>query len=47
LSKGRGLDLDPGPSSGPIDFFAYPVLEVEGERKSVETSFSFQRGELS
>lgn len=47
LSQGRGLDPEPGPSSGPIDFFAYPVLEVEGERKPVEANFSFQRGELS
>jgi transglutaminase-like putative cysteine protease len=47
LSRGRGLDPEPGPSSGPIDFFAFPVLEVEGERKPVEANFSFKRGELS
>lgn len=43
LSRGRGLSPDPSPSTGPIDFLAYPVLEVDGERKSVETYFSFQR----
>ncbi|MHC5181497.1 MAG: transglutaminase-like domain-containing protein [Planctomycetota bacterium] len=32
LSRGRDLVLDPGPESGPINFLAYPVLEINGSK---------------
>lgn len=43
LSRGRDLLLDPGPASGPINFLAFPVLEVEGEPVAASTEFSFRR----
>ncbi|MTI19592.1 transglutaminase domain-containing protein, partial [Fulvivirga sp. RKSG066] len=44
LSRGRDLQPNPGPSSGPINFHAYPVLEVNGKKTDVKTTFSFMRG---
>jgi len=43
FSQGRDLTPDPTPVSGPINFLAYPVLEIEGEPGYVETTFSFIR----
>ena len=43
LSRGRDLTPDPTPQSGPINFLAYPVLEIEGAPGYVETTFSFTR----
>jgi transglutaminase-like putative cysteine protease len=43
LSRGRDLTPDPAPASGPINFLAYPVLEVNGEVVRVKTTFSFTR----
>lgn len=43
LSRGRDLMPDPTPKSGPINFLAYPVLEIEGETVYVKTTFSFNR----
>ena len=43
LSRGRDLVLEPGPASGPINFLAYPVLEVNGRPASVKVEFSFSR----
>ncbi len=43
FSRGRDLVLDPGPTSGPINFLAYPLLEVEGEPRLVKTLFLFER----
>jgi hypothetical protein len=43
FSRGRDLLLDPGPATGPINFLAYPHLEVAGEQKPVKTLFLFQR----
>lgn len=43
LSQGRDLRVEPGPSSGPINFLAYPLMEVEGEAAYPLTTFSFQR----
>lgn len=43
LSRGRDIRPDPLPASGPIHFFAYPVLEINGESVSVKPRFSFQR----
>ena len=43
LSRGRDLVLEPGPSSGPINFLAYPVLEIVGKPVQVKVDFSFNR----
>lgn len=43
LSRGRDLVVVPGPSSGPINFLAYPVMEVDGKEMKPETVFSFKR----
>ncbi len=43
FSKGRHIIPNPTPSSGPINFLAYPVLEIEGEPGYVETRFTFER----
>jgi transglutaminase-like putative cysteine protease len=43
LSRGRDLAPDPIPQSGPINFLAYPVLEIGGLRHYPETIFSFRR----
>ncbi len=43
LSRGRDLVVDPGPVSGPINFLAYPVLEVEGKPIKAQTEFLFRR----
>lgn len=43
LSHGRDLMVDPLPASGPINFLAYPVLEVDGKPARAEAAFSFVR----
>lgn len=43
LSKGRDLVVDPEPASGPINFLAFPILEVDGKLVKVKTEFLFQR----
>jgi len=43
LSRGRDLVLEPGPASGPINFLAYPVLEINGKPAKVKVDFSFKR----
>ncbi len=43
LSRGRDLVLEPGPASGPINFLAYPVLEINGKPTTVKVEFSFNR----
>ncbi|MBI1947506.1 MAG: transglutaminase domain-containing protein [Deltaproteobacteria bacterium] len=43
LSRGRDLLVEPLPASGPINFLAYPVLEVDGKPVKAEVSFSFVR----
>jgi transglutaminase-like putative cysteine protease len=43
LSHGRDIEVDPGPSSGPINFLAYPVLEVDGQLARPRTIFAFNR----
>ncbi len=47
LSRGRDLVVEPGPVSGPINFLAYPVLEVGGKPASAKVEFSFKRGNSS
>jgi transglutaminase-like putative cysteine protease len=43
LSAGRDLVVEPLPASGPINFLAYPHLEVDGKEVKAETEFSFRR----
>jgi transglutaminase-like putative cysteine protease len=43
LTKGRDLIVDPPPASGPINFLAYPLLEMDGNVVKPETTFSFRR----
>ena len=43
LSRGRDLVLEPGPASGPINFLAYPVLEVAGKPTYAKVEFAFNR----
>jgi len=43
FTRGRDLVLDPGPASGPINFLAYPYLEVDGKPQKVKTLFLFRR----
>jgi hypothetical protein len=43
LTKGRDLVVDPEPASGPINFLAYPLLEMNGEIVKPETTFTFRR----
>lgn len=45
LSRGRDLVVEPGPSSGPVNFLAYPVLEIAGTAVKVIPEFSFVRTE--
>jgi Transglutaminase-like superfamily len=43
LSRGRDLKPNPMPKSGPINFLAYPLLEVDGVPIKVKTTFTFNR----
>ena len=43
LSRGRDLIVEPGPTSGPINFLAYPVLEIGGKPAMAAVAFSFNR----
>lgn len=43
LSRGRDLVVEPGPRRGPINFLAYPVLEIGGKAVKAEVKFSFTR----
>lgn len=43
LSRGRDLKVTPGPSSGPINFLAFPLLEIDGKVAGTRTTFSFYR----
>jgi transglutaminase-like putative cysteine protease len=43
FSRGRDLVVEPGPESGPINFLAYPVLEVGGEPVKLKPRLSFTR----
>ncbi len=43
LSRGRDLMVTPNPASGPINFLAYPLLEIDGKEVKAQTTFSFKR----
>jgi hypothetical protein len=47
FSRGRDLVVEPEPASGPINFLAYPVLEVNGESQKALIRFSFKRAKGS
>lgn len=46
FSKGRDLKVEPGPASGPINFLAYPILEINGKETATKTTFSFSRPDV-
>jgi hypothetical protein len=42
FSRGRNLTLVPAQKSGPLNYFIYPHVEVDGRKhEAVERSFSF------
>ncbi|MGB5436878.1 MAG: transglutaminase-like domain-containing protein [Maribacter sp.] len=43
FTRGRDLQIEPGPQSGPINFLAYPVMEAGNSPVFPKTFFSFQR----
>ena len=43
FSRGRDLVVEPLPASGPINFLAYPVLEIAGKTAKATIKFSFNR----
>ncbi len=43
FSRGRDLVFTPGPEEGPINFLAYPVLEISGKQVKMKTEFFFER----
>lgn len=43
LNRGRDLQVEPSPASGPINFLAFPLLEVGGEVVKTKNAFSFVR----
>jgi transglutaminase-like putative cysteine protease len=43
FSRGRDLTVEPGPASGPMNFLAYPVLEVAGNPARPKVAFFFKR----
>lgn len=43
FSQGRDLQVEPGPASGPINFLAYPLLEINGKEVTTKTTFLFKR----
>lgn len=45
FTRGRDLMIKPGPKSGPINFLAYPVMEVGDIPAFPKTFFSFERKE--
>ena len=43
FSRGRDLIVEPGPASGPINFLAYPLLEINGKQVRVAVEYTFRR----
>ncbi len=43
FSRGRDIELSPAPASGPVNFFIYPLVEVDGKSHAkVTKQFSFR-----
>jgi len=47
FTRGRDLVVQPGPASGPINFLAYPVLEIAGQPTKAKVTFSFTRSKVA
>ena len=47
FSRGRDIQFQPQPKSGKINYFAYPILEINGEKVKPKTDFSYERKEIS
>lgn len=43
LTRGRDLKVEPLPASGPINFLAFPLLEVGGKVVKPKCNFTFER----
>ncbi|KPQ18228.1 MAG: transglutaminase-like protein [Algoriphagus marincola HL-49] len=43
LSRGRDLVVNPSPEAGPINFIAFPYLEIDGKEVKASSRFTFQR----
>ena len=43
FTRGRDLQIEPGPANGPINFLAYPVMEIGNTPAFPKTFFSFRR----
>lgn len=43
FTRGRDLELNPGPTAGPINFLVFPYLEMGGKEIKAPTTFTFQR----
>lgn len=43
FTRGRDLEVDPLPASGPINFLAYPLLEIDGKPVKAKVVFTFKR----
>ncbi|MBM3178400.1 MAG: transglutaminase domain-containing protein [Bacteroidetes bacterium] len=43
LTRGRDLKIKPGPKSGPVNFLAYPYLEIDGKEVRAKATFTFRR----
>lgn len=43
FSRGRDLLVQPAPASGPINFLAYPLVEINEREVTAKTTFSFKR----
>ncbi len=43
FSRGRDLVVEPGPASGPINFLAYPLVEMDGSTRNAKIHFRFTR----
>lgn len=43
LTRGRDLQLTRSPEAGPINFLAYPYLEIDGKEVKAPTQFTFMR----
>ncbi len=43
LSRGRDLIFEPSPPSSPVNFLAYPILEIDKKEINIRPNFSFKR----
>ncbi len=43
FSRGRDLIVEPLPASGPINFLAYPIFEIDGKQIKIKVKFLFNR----